>query len=211
MGRRNMMSEIDPGRERRHVRQTSTFAAVICLLSCIIKIISAILGKTTIQTLDAFRSTVETSVVLIWWVFCISKRFEFSSERQNMLNRIIRAGMIISALLMLAFAVFRFFTDEGKSGVLWIGFLVSLIGANNNLIVAVRYRKKADKMEAIRVQSRLFFVKSAADACVCITLLIMMLSPRWEYTRILQLISSIILSAAMAIAGVMRDKEPGMN
>ncbi len=199
------MSESDQGRERRHVRQTSTFAAVICLLSCIIKIISAILGKTTIQTLDAFRSTVETSVVLIWWGFCFSKSFAFTSERQDMLNRIIRAGMILSALLMLVFAVFRFFTDDGETGVLWLGFLVSLIGANNNLIVAIRYRKKADKMETIRMQSRLFFVKSAADTCVCITLLIMMLSPGWEYTRALQLISSIILSAAMAIAGSMSD------
>ena len=201
------MSENDQGRERRHVRQTSTFAAVICLLSCIIKIVSAILGRTTIQTLDAFRSTVETSVVLIWWCFCISDRFGFESERQDRLNRIIRAGMIISAFLMLAFAIFRFFTDEGKPGVLWIGFLVSMIGACNNMIVAVRYRKKADKMESIRVQSRLFFVKSAADACVCVTLLIMMLAPGWEYTRILQLVSSVILSAAMAAAGIMREKE----
>lgn len=201
------MSEIDQGREKRHVRQTSTFAAVICLLSCIIKIISALLGRTTIQTLDAFRSIVETSVVLTWWGFCFSKSFEFTSERQDILNRIIRTGMIISSLLMLAFAVFRFFTDEGKPGVLWLGFLVSLIGANNNLIVAVRYRRKADKMESIRVQSRLFFIKSAADACVCVTLLIMMLLPGWEYTRILQLVSSVILSAAMAIAGLMRDKE----
>ncbi len=201
------MSEIDQGREKRHVRQTSTFAAVICLLSWVIKIISALLGRTTIQTLDAFRSTVETSVVLIWWGFCFSKSFAFTSERQGILNRIIRTGMILSSLLMLAFAVFRFFTDDGEPGVLWIGFLVSLIGAINNLIVAVRYRKKADKMESIRVQSRLFFIKSAADACVCVTLLVMMLLPGWEYTKLLQLVSSVILSAAMAIAGLMRDKE----
>lgn len=197
------MSEMNQGAERRHVRQTSTFAALICLLSCAVKIVSALLGGTTIQMLDAFRSAVETTVVLVWWRFCISKDFAFTSDRQERQNRIIRTGMILSAFLMLAFALFRFFTDEGKPGLLWFGFLVSLTGTGNNLIVAIRYRKKAGKMESIRVQSRLFFLKSAADACVCVTLLVMMMNPGWEHIRILQLITSLILSAAMATAGLM--------
>jgi len=202
-----MTNENNPTRETTHVRQTSTFAAVICLVSCIIKIVSAVLGRTTLQTLDAFRSVVETAVVLVWWGFCASKRFEFASASENRLNRIIRAGMIASAALMLAFAVFRYFADEGEPGVLWLGLLVSLIGTNNNLIVAIRYRKKANKSETIRVQSRLFFVKAAADACVCVTLLIMMLAPGQVYIRVLQLVSSVLLSAAMAAAGIMRPRK----
>ena len=198
------MKERVSGHGSRHVQNTSTFALVICSISWIIKIITAVLGKTSLQMIDGFRSGVELAAIAAWW--CAFRRTEFTAEKQERLGRITRVCMIASAVCMCVFAVVRYVSGSVQTGILWTGFVFSLIGVVNNLIVAVRYRLKTAQMDSLRVQSRFFFVKSVADACVCLTLLIMMTAPGWGGIRTLQLVSSLVLSAVMAAAGLLQDR-----
>lgn len=199
------MGGSDPAVRNAHIQNTSTFALAICAVSWIIKIITAVLGKTSLQMIDCFRSGVELVMVFVWWRAFTFRRESFTAEKQERLNSITRVCMIVSAALMSVFAILRFIVGGAQPGILWAGFAFSLIGVIDNLIVAVRYRKKAGEMDSLRIQSRFFFVKAAADACVCLTLLIMMISPDWDGIRILQLVSSILLSAAMMAAGLLRS------
>ena len=196
----------DPTGNRNHIQHTSTFALIICSISLVIKIVTAILGKTSLQMIDCFRSGVELAMIIVWWWAFTFRRNDFTIEKQQRFNRLTRVCMIASAILMCVFAIVRFVGGGSQSGILWAGFIFSLIGVINNLIVAVRYRIKAVEMDSLRIQSRFFFVKAAADGCVCLTLLIMMTAPDWDGIRILQLASSILLSIAMMVAGLSYKK-----
>ena len=199
------MNENDSPGKNSYIQNTSTFALIICSVSWIIKIVTAVLGKTSLQMIDCFRSGVELGIVVAWWSAFTFIKSEFTVEKQERLGRITRICMIVSAVLMCIFAIVRFAGGNTRPGILWTGFVFSLIGVINNLIVAVRYRLKAAMMDSLRIQSRFFLVKAAADACVCLMLLIMMCAPEWHGIRILQLISSILLSIAMMAAGLMQD------
>ena len=200
------MNESDPKGNNNYIQHTSTFALIICSVSWIIKIVTAVLGKTSLQIIDCFRSGVELATVIAWWCAFTFKRNDFTIEKQERLNKITRICMIVSAVLMCAFAIVRFISGNDRPGIIWTGFVFSFIGVINNLIVAVRYRLKADRMDSLRIQSRFFFVKAAADACVCLMLLIIMVAPDWGGIRFLQLISSILLSIAMMVSGLMQDR-----
>lgn len=192
------------GTDVKHVQNTSTFAMVLCLLSLVSKTVSAILGKTTLQYIDATRCLIETTVVVIWWYICYKKSMNISPETRNRFNSVVRISMCCSAVLMAVFAIVRFIGKSGESGILYLGMTVSIIGTVTNFIVSRRYSQKAGTDKSIRRQCTLFRIKSLADASVALTLALMMLLPGSPFVVYCQFFTSLAVSAAMALGGILR-------
>ena len=184
------------------VRQTSTYAMATCTVSCIVKIITATLGKTSLQTVDCARSIVETAVIVVWWAVCTSKKIKLTPEREQRIETVTRIGMILTAVLMAVYSVYRFLTGGGTTGAVQSGVVLAFIFGLNNINVYIGYMKRHSTIDTVEEQSRLFLVKAAADFCVCLTLHIIMIWPEWQYINLFQLVSSLVVAGAMVFAGL---------
>lgn len=195
--RKKAESGVDKG-----VRQTSTYAMITCTISCVVKIITATLGRTSLQIVDCARSIVETAVIVLWWIVCTSKKVKLTPEREQKIETVTRIGMVATAVIMVVYSVYRFLTGGGTTGALQSGVVLAFIFALNNINVYIGYRKRHSTLDTVEEQSRLFIVKAAADFCVFLTLHIIMVWPSWQYIRHFQLASSLVVAGAMAFAGL---------
>ena len=196
------------GKERNEngaVRTTSIVSLILCAVSMALKIVTAVLGGTSIQIIDCARSVVETGAVFIWWVICSGKMAAFESRRKReQLDRMIHICVIVSGVLMAVFACFRYYQGVTHSGKLLPGILISAVGMIDNGIIAVLYAKNKHADPEVITQKRLFTVKSCADACVAGTLTTMMIAPGFSGLGMAELISSVLVSAMMIAAGRMK-------
>ena len=187
------------------VKTTSAVSLILCAISMVLKLVTAILGGTSIQIIDCARSVVETSAVFIWWVICSGKLAAFESrQKRQQLDRTIHICVIISGVLMAVFACFRYFQGVTHSGKLLPGILISAIGMIDNGIIAFMYARNKHADPEVITQKRLFTLKSCADACVGGTLVAMMLAPGFSGLGMAELISSVLVSAMMIVTGLMK-------
>ena len=196
------MKKSGRSRVEKGIRQTSTYAMATCTVSCIVKIITAALGKTSLQIVDCARSIVETAVIVLWWAVCTSKKTVLTPEREEKIETVTRTGMVATAVLMCVYSVYRFLTGGSASGAVQSGVVLAFIFALNNINIYIGYIKRHSTLDTVEEQSRLFLVKAAADLCVCITLHIIMIWPEWKYINFFQLVSSLVVAGAMAFAGL---------
>lgn len=192
-------------KDQKHIQNTSWIALFGCMVSLILKIISASSGKTTLQYIDVSRSLLETTVVVVWWYLCTVRKEPLSDLQRAAFNKSVRVVMIFSGILMAVFATFKYTSAQEESGWLNLGFLVSLLGVTTNTFTCVRYMKKANENPLVRRQGMLFAIKALADASVAITLMISMLFPNQPFTVLCKLITSLAVSAAMVLGGIVRD------
>lgn len=187
-----------------HIKNTSTFAMIICVLSLILKTVSAIMGRTTLQYIDAVRCLIETSVVVVWWYICYRHDMKVSKASEARFNMSVRGAMLCSAVLMGTFAVIRYMKHDEESGSMLLGVLISVIGTVNNTIICLRYRKKAKDDKTVKKQSTMFGIKSFADASVALTLILSILFPGYSFTVYCRLATSLAVSVAMALGGILK-------
>ena len=191
--------------ENKVVRTTSVVSLILCIVSMVLKIVTAVLGGTSIQIIDSARSVVETSAVFVWWVICSGRTAAYKSrQKREQLDRTIHLFIIISGVPMTVFAVFRYFNGVTHSGKLLPGIFLSAIGMIDDGIVAFMYARNRQADPEVITQQRLFTVKSCADACVVGTLVTMMLAPGFPALGIIELISAVLVSAMMIVTGLMR-------
>lgn len=192
-------------RKNTAVKTTSAVSLILCTISMVLKIVAAIMGKTSIQMIDCARSVVETSAVLIWWAIC-SERFSGSvtGQQREKLDWIIHICIIVSGVLMALFACVRFSLGITHSGKLLPGILLSAFGMIDNGIIAVMYARNKNADPEVITQRRLFTVKSCADFCVAATLTVMMAAPDFQGLAVAELISSVVVSGMMIVTGLLK-------
>lgn len=187
------------------VRATSMASLILCAASMVLKIVTAIMGRTSIQMIDSARSIVETIAVLIWWMIC-SRKFSdaIDGRKRERLDVIIRACIVLSGVLIAIFASIRFSKGSTHSGALLPGVLLSLFGMVDNGIIAILYARNKDADPEIITQRRLFTIKSVADASVAMTLIAMMLAPDAAGIGTVEFVSSLVVAGMMIMTGVIR-------
>jgi hypothetical protein len=184
------------------VRNTSVIAAGLCTLSFVLKLISAIIGRSSIQKIDCVRSLIETTAVVVWCVFCLKKDSDLTGDLAKRLIYWTRWVFILSGICMLCYSVMRYLNHVSYHGALWFGILVSLVGSFNNCWMSMRYFKNSGGSESVKVQGRLLLLKSLADLGVALTLIILVVIPGWQRIREFELVTSILLSLALIVSGV---------
>ncbi|WP_034443565.1 hypothetical protein [Butyrivibrio sp. AE2032] len=184
------------------VRNTSVVAAGLCTLSFVLKLISAIIGRSSIQKIDCVRSLIETTAVVVWCIFCLKKDSDLTGALAKRLTYWTRWAFILSGICMLCYSVMRYLSHVSYHGALWFGILVSLVGSFNNFWMSMRYFRNSGGSESVKVQGRLLLLKSLADLGVALTLIILVVIPGWQRIREFELVTSILLSFALIVSGV---------
>lgn len=196
----------EDGRNAKHIQNTSVFALIICLISFVLKLVSAFMGKTALQYVDSARSLVETTVVATWWYLCSVRKKELDALQKMKFNRYVEGAMIFLAIMMVSFSILKFRMGAEETGSLYLGFAVSAIGAINNYIVCHRYAREAGNDSVVKKQAVLFGIKSASDASVAITLCITIIFPAQPFAVWCRLIASLVVSVALVLGGILRDE-----
>lgn len=164
-------------------------------------------GQSSTQLADFFRRTAELlALVCSFVVYCITQKDkEIENIKKNRLERgsntFVGSVMCASGLVMIGLAIFAGQQDKGN---VIGGLIIAGLGMVANTLFWIKYTRlnRATPNAIMSVQARLYRVKALVDACVTITLTIIMIFPSSEVSSWFDLIGSILVATYLIYCGI---------
>ena len=166
-----------------------------------------IVGQSSTQLADFFRRSIELlAITLSFIIYCITTKDDYTNLEQKQklekgTNIFVSIAMVVCGVLMILLATI--FPSEEKGNVI-PGLAIAILGVIANSIFWFRYNKigTLENNDILKIQSKLYRVKTFVDCSVMIALLVVLFSSNQTVSFYFDVIGTCCVSLYLIYTGI---------
>lgn len=188
-------------------KKTMLLSVILSSPGVIVVGIGLLIGKSSTQTADFIRRSIELLAIIISFViYCITTSGETTDEEkrrslERTANIFVSVSMMICGVIMLCLAIF---SESDESGNVIPGLVIAILGVITNGFFSFRYSRlgKNDNNAILLTQSKLYLTKTFVDLSVTVALSAVLISHSPEISYAFDLGGTVCVSLYLVFSGI---------